>query len=149
MIPYEQAVETIRLLGLPAYDIEQQFRRAVFNILVRNQDDHVKNIAYLMNQKGEWRLSPAFDVSYAYNPDGSWTHQHQMSLSAKRDHFDLSDLVEFGVFCDLKPKKAEDIIRQMHTQVEHWPAFAEQAGVAEKTTQAIHRAMRREIIIPA
>ena len=146
---YEQAVETIRLLGLPAYDIEQQFRRAVFNILIRNQDDHVKNIAYLMNQKGEWRLSPAFDVSYAYNRDGSWTHQHQMSLSGKRDHFDLSDLVEFGVFCDLKPKKAEDIIRQMHTQVENWPAFAEQAGVAEKTTQAIHRAMRREIIVPA
>jgi serine/threonine-protein kinase HipA len=146
---YEQAVETIRLLGLPAYDIEQQFRRAVFNILIRNQDDHVKNIAYLMNQKGEWRLSPAFDVSYAYNPDGSWTHQHQMSLSGKRDHFDLSDLVEFGVFCDLKPKRAEDIIRQMHTLVENWPAFAEQAGVAEKTTQAIHRAMRREIIIPA
>jgi serine/threonine-protein kinase HipA len=57
---YEQAVETIRLLGLPVTDIEQQFRRAVFNIMVRNQDDHVKNIAFLMNQKGDWRLSPAF-----------------------------------------------------------------------------------------
>ncbi|MBB4404280.1 MULTISPECIES: type II toxin-antitoxin system HipA family toxin [Rhizobium/Agrobacterium group] len=146
---YEQAVETIRLLGLPAYDIEQQFRRAVFNILVRNQDDHVKNIAYLMNRKGEWRLSPAFDVSYAYNPDGSWTHQHQMSLNGKRDHFELSDLIQFGVFCDLKPKKAEEIIREMHTEVENWPAFAEQAGVTEKTAQIIHRAMRREIIIPA
>lgn len=146
---YEQAIETIRFLGLPAYDIEQQFRRAVFNILVRNQDDHVKNIAFLMNREGEWRLSPAFDVSYAYNPDGSWTRQHQMSLNGKRDHFDLSDLVGFGVFCDIKPKKAEDIIREMHAQVESWPAFAERAGVAERTARAIHRAMRREMIVPA
>ena len=145
---YEQAVETIRLLGLPAYDIEQQFRRAVFNILIRNQDDHVKNIAFLMNRKGEWRLSPAFDVSYAYNPDGSWTHRHQMSLSGKRDHFELSDLIRFGVFCDIKPKKAEDIIREMHEQVDNWPTFAEQAGVAEKAALAIHNAMRREIVVP-
>lgn len=146
---YEQAVETIRLLGLPAYDIEQQFRRAVFNILIRNQDDHVKNIAFLMNRKGEWRLSPAFDVSYAYNPDGSWTHQHQMSLSGKRDHFELSDLIRFGVFCDIKPKKAEDIIRGMHEQVDNWLTFAEQAGVAENTARAIHNAMRREIVVPS
>ncbi|MCO5121806.1 MAG: type II toxin-antitoxin system HipA family toxin [Burkholderiaceae bacterium] len=146
---YEQAVETIRLLGLPAHDIEQQFRRAVFNVLVRNQDDHVKNIAFLMNRQGEWRLSPAFDVSYAYNPDGSWTHQHQMSLSGKRDHFVLSDLVAFGVFCDLKPRKAEDIVREIHAHVENWPDFAQRAGVAEKTARAIHRAMRREMIIPA
>lgn len=146
---YEQAVETIRLLGLPAHDIEQQFRRAVLNVLVRNQDDHVKNIAFLMNRQGEWRLSPAFDVSYAYNPDGSWTHQHQMSLSGKRDHFVLSDLVAFGVFCDLKPRKAEDIVREIHAHVENWPDFAQRAGVAEKTARAIHRAMRREMIIPA
>ncbi len=144
---YEQAIETIRLLELPAYDIEQQFRRAVFNILVRNQDDHVKNIAFLMNRKGEWRLSPAFDVSYAYNPDGSWTHQHQMSLSGKRDNFALSDLIRFGIFCDLKPKKAEGIIREMHKQIENWLTFAEQAGVAEKKARVIHSAMRREIVI--
>jgi serine/threonine-protein kinase HipA len=72
-----------------------------------------------------------------------------MSLNGKRDHFELSDLIQFGVFCDVKPKKAEEIIREMHTQVENWPAFAEQAGVAEKTAHAIHRAVRREIIIPA
>lgn len=142
---YEQAVETIRLLGLPGRDVEQQFRRAVFNVLVRNQDDHVKNIAFLMNRKGEWRLSPAFDVSYAYNPSGSWTHQHQMSLNGKRDHFGLSDLIEFGTFCDLKARRAEEIIREMHAQVENWPSFAEKAGVAEETAQAIHRAMRRDM----
>lgn len=144
---YEQAVETIRLLGLPAHDIEQQFRRAVFNVLIRNQDDHVKNIAFLMNRKGEWRLSPAYDVSYAYNPDGSWTHQHQMSLNGKRDGFALPDLIEFGIFCGFKPKKAEAIVRDIHAHVDDWMSYADQAGVAEGAAAAIHRAMRREIIV--
>ncbi|MBV5266049.1 type II toxin-antitoxin system HipA family toxin [Pinisolibacter aquiterrae] len=144
---YEQAVETIRLLGLPTYDVEQQFRRAVFNVLVRNQDDHVKNIAFLMNRKGEWRLSPAFDVSYAYNPNGSWTNQHQMSLAGKRDNFEFSDLVQFGIFCGMKPKRAEGIIRDMHEQVEDWPTYAEKASIPESVANTIHRAMRREIVI--
>lgn len=144
---YEQAVETIRQLGLPALDTEQQFRRAVLNVLIRNQDDHVKNIAFLMNRRGEWRLSPAFDVSYAYNPDGSWTSQHQMSLNGKRDHFELADLIQFGVFCGIKPRKARDIIEELHEHVEDWMTFADQAGVPEHMAVRLHRAMRREIVI--
>jgi serine/threonine-protein kinase HipA len=145
---YEQAVETVRMLGLPACDIEQQFRRAVLNVLIRNQDDHVKNIAFLMNRKGEWRLSPAFDVAYAYNPDGLWTSQHQMSLNGKRDHFEMADLVAFGGYCGLKPKKAEGIIRDMRAEVDKWPGFAEQAGVPKSEALLILEAMRREIVIP-
>lgn len=143
---YEQAVETIRRLGLPALDVEQQFRRAVLNVLIRNQDDHVKNIAFLMNRAGEWRLSPAFDVSYAYNPDGSWTHQHQMSLNGKRDHFELDDLVRFGVFCGFKPPRARAVIDEIHAQVGQWLQFAEQAGVEERMAAAIQRSLRLGIV---
>lgn len=143
---YEQAIETIRLLDLPAYDIEQQFRRAVLNILIRNQDDHVKNIAFLMNRQGEWRLSPAFDVSYAYNPDGAWTSQHQMSLNGKRDGFALSDLMDFGGFCGIKPKKAASIIRDIHHHVEDWMLYADKAGVGESTAATIKSAMRIHIV---
>lgn len=146
---YEQAVETIRRLGLPAVDIEQQFRRAVLNVLIRNQDDHVKNIAFLMNRAGEWRLSPAFDVSYAYNPTGEWTHQHQMSLNGKRDHFELADLVQFGAFCGMKTRKARNIIDEIHTQAAAWMTFAQQAGVPERTAEAIHRATRRDVVTQA
>ncbi|WP_394005063.1 type II toxin-antitoxin system HipA family toxin [Luteimonas sp. WGS1318] len=143
---YEQAVETIRRLGLPALDVEQQFRRAVLNVLIRNQDDHVKNIAFLMNRAGEWRLSPAFDVSYAYNPDGSWTHQHQMSLNGKRDHFELDDLVRFGVFCGFKPPRARAVIDEVHAQVGQWLRFAEQAGVDERMAAAIQRSLRLGLV---
>ena len=140
---YEQAVETIRLLDLPALDLEQQFRRAVLNVLIRNQDDHVKNIAFLMDRSGEWRLSPAFDVSYAYNPAGDWTSRHQMSLNGKRDQFELEDLVRFGAFCGIKGPKARGIVMEIQAQVAKWMEFAEQAGVPEERAAGIRRAMRR------
>jgi serine/threonine-protein kinase HipA len=139
---YEQAVETIRILRLPLTDIEQQFRRAVFNVMVRNQDDHVKNIAFLMNQNGEWRLSPAFDVSYAYNPRGHWTNQHQMTLNGKRDLFQQEDLFAFGQFCDLKKSSIKNIIQEMHEKVVLWRTYAEQAGVPEHMAHAIEKSMR-------
>ncbi len=145
---YEQAVETIRRLQLPRLDIEQQFRRAVLSILIRNQDDHVKNIAFLMNRAGQWRLSPAFDVSYAYNPEGSGTHRHQMSLNGKQDHFELADLVQFGAFCGIKPAQARRTIEEIHVQVACWMGFAEKAGVPEPMAAGIDRALRREIISP-
>ncbi len=143
---YEQAVETIRRLELPMLDMEQQFRRTVLNVLIRNQDDHVKNIAFLMDRRGEWRLSPAFDVSYAWNPDGDWTHQHQMSVSGKRDHFELADLIAFGAFCGMKPAKSRGIIEEIHGQTARWMTFAEEAGVPERMAARIDRALRRDIL---
>ena len=76
---YEQALQVIRRLDLSMDTVEEQFRRMAFNILARNQDDHVKNIAFLMDRDGRWSLSPAFDVTYSFNPRGVWTGQHQMS----------------------------------------------------------------------
>jgi len=78
---YEQALMVALGLGLNHADLSQLFRRMVFNVMARNQDDHTKNIAFLMDEKGVWALSPAYDVTYAHNPSGIWTHQHQMSLA--------------------------------------------------------------------
>ena len=141
---YEQAVETIRRLGAPVQDVEQQFRRAIFNVLIRNQDDHVKNIAFLMNRQGQWRLSPAFDVAYAYNPSGSWTQQHQMSLNGKRDDFVMADLLAFGAFCGMKSRRTEDIVADIRHHVDRWMHYAHEAGVAESTAAALQQQMRRE-----
>ena len=139
---YEQAVETLRLLARPQAEIEEQFRRAVFNILIRNQDDHVKNIAYLMDRDGEWRLSPAFDVGYAYNPAGDWTSRHQMSLNGKRDDFLLEDLVEFGAYCGLKRRAALAEVRRLGDTVRAWPAYAEEAGVNGADISAVSKGLR-------
>ncbi|MET3664888.1 type II toxin-antitoxin system HipA family toxin [Caulobacter sp. 1776] len=142
---YEQAVETIRKLDLGADAIEQQFRRAVFNLFIRNQDDHVKNIAFLMDRAGHWRLSPAFDVAYAYNPSGPWTSTHQMSFNGKRDGFDIEDLVAFGAFCGFKRRRSLSIIKEIADRVGDWPAYANAAGVHEPDGGRIGKALRLEL----
>ncbi|KWV54868.1 toxin HipA [Rhizobium altiplani] len=134
---YEQAILTIRQLGLSALALEQQFVRAVFNIVARNQDDHVKNIAFLMNQAGEWKLSPAFDVNYSYNPGGEWTGQHQMSLNGKRDGFISEDLLAFAGNASIKPARAKALVANIRDVVSNWPRYASQAGVDDDTIRKI------------
>lgn len=142
---YEQAVETIRQLNLEAVDVEQQFRRAVFNLLIRNQDDHVKNIAFLMDKAGAWRLSPAFDVGYAYNPSGPWTSTHQMTLNGKRDDFTSEDLVAFGEYCGFKSRRILGMVRETADRVREWRTYADAAGVYEPDAVRIHKALRLDL----
>lgn len=139
---YEQAILTIRELGLGAPALEQQFLRAIFNIIARNQDDHVKNIAFLMDQAGDWTLSPAFDVNYSYNPSGDRTGQHQMSLNGKRDGFEMADLLTFAKTASIKPSRAKSMISNISEAVANWPKYAQEAGVDEETTQRIGNAHR-------
>lgn len=143
---YEQAIETIRLLDLPPVDIEQQFRRAALNLFIRNQDDHVKNIAFLMDRSGAWRLSPAFDVAYAYNPSGPWTSRHQMSLNGKRDGFDLEDLVAFGAVCGFKRRRTLGLVSEIAERVRDWPTYAGEADVYEPDALRINAALRLDLV---
>ncbi|MCU7830375.1 MAG: type II toxin-antitoxin system HipA family toxin [Candidatus Thiodiazotropha sp. (ex Myrtea sp. 'scaly one' KF741663)] len=139
---YEQAIETIQLLSLPIEDLEQQVRRAIFNILARNHDDHVKNIAFLMNKLGQWRLSPAFDVAYAYNPSGAWTSRHQMSLNGKRDNFDRDDLIAFAQTAGLKKAKANTLLNEVAESVDNWRNHAEVAAVFSHDMNRVEKTFR-------
>ncbi len=139
---YEQAIETIQLLALPIEDIEQQVRRTFLNILARNHDDHVKNIAFLMDKRGQWRLSPAFDVSYSYNPSGAWTSRHQMSLNAKRDDFEKEDLLAFALAAGLKKAKAISLLTDVSDSVKNWPRHAKNAGLPPRDIERVQSAFR-------
>ncbi|WP_326526681.1 HipA domain-containing protein [Dokdonella sp.] len=139
---YEQALQVMRTLDLPMASIEQQFRRMAFNIVARNQDDHVKNIAFLMDKQGRWSLSPAFDVTYSYNPDGLWTATHQMSMNGKRDDFALEDFRTCAKFASMKRGRAETILDDVIAAVKRWPDFAEQAKVEVKWQKAIASSLR-------
>ena len=136
---YEQALLVIRQLGLPMQAIEEQFRRMVFNILARNQDDHVKNIAFLMNKTGEWALSPAFDMTYSYNPAGAWTASHQMTMNGKREGFTLEDFKACARTVSMKRGRAEAILGEVRDSAAKWPVFAEAAGVAEVVVKKIQQ----------
>lgn len=139
---YEQALETIRELGLGMATVEEQYRRAVFNVVGRNQDDHPKNISFLMNRAGGWRLSPAYDATYACNPRGTWTGQHQMSLAGKRRGFERTDLLRLAETSGLKIPRAARVIDQVLEAVADWPRFAAVAGVGNRDGQRIRKMHR-------
>ena len=143
---YEQAQRVIRQLDLPMASIEEQFRRMCFNILGRNQDDHVKNIAFLMDKAGQWSLSPAFDLTYSYNPSGNWTDSHQMSLNSKRDNFMLEDFIAYAENAAMRRGRAQEILDQVQQAVLAWPKFAQEAGVPEQNSARIAATHRTDIL---
>lgn len=138
---YEQAFLVMRQLQLPMQAIEQQFRRMAFNIVARNQDDHVKNIAFLMNKSGEWSLAPAFDMTYSFNPSGTWTASHQMTMNGKRDHFTLEDFSACAKAALMKRGRAAKILAEVQAAVTQWPSFAEKAGVPDDVREKIKGAL--------
>lgn len=139
---YEQCLIVIRRLGLRQAAVEQQFRRMAFNVVARNQDDHVKNIAFLMSRDGTWSLSPAFDVTYAYQPSGRWTNRHQMSINGKRDNFTVEDLRQCAEVASMKRGRAEGILDEVTTAVARWQELAEEAGVDTASADRIQAAHR-------
>ena len=126
---YEQAIGVMRDLKLPVAEMEQFFRRMVFNVVARNQDDHTKNISFLMDRKGKWSLSPAYDITYCNG--AGWTSKHQMTVNGKTDNFKMDDLLAVAKHADIKPSKAAKIIVDVINTVKRWPEFAEKAGVPE------------------
>lgn len=133
---YEQALNVMRALRLPYSEAQEMFRRMVFNVVVRNQDDHTKNISFLMNESGKWRLSPAYDMGYAYNPNGRWTATHQMSINGKYDEITREDLLAFAQQNNIK--EAADIIDDTCEVVSHWPEIANDCGVLPEIINTIY-----------
>jgi serine/threonine-protein kinase HipA len=139
---YEQAFDSIRRLKLPMSAVEQLFRRMIFNVVARNQDDHVKNIAFLMDQQGEWSLAPAFDLTYAYNPEGNWTKQHKITINGKQDGFTLEDFRTCAETVGLKRGRPEAILDEVRAAVARWPEYAERAAVPASQRDAIRATLR-------
>ena len=139
---YEQALMSIRQLGLTMDEVEEQFRRMAFNIIARNQDDHVKNIAFLMDKTGRWSLSPAFDMTYSFNPGGDWTARHQMTMNGKRENFTREDFRACAKSAVMKRGRAEAIINEVQSAVAQWIEFAQAARVARTGRQQIQENLR-------
>ncbi len=139
---YEQLMLLIRRLGLSTPVVEQQFRRMVFNVVARNQDDHVKNVAFVMDRGGTWSLAPAYDLVWAWQPGNVWLESHQMSLNGKRDGFSVADLRAVAAVAGLKRGRAEAILAEVSDVVSGWRTIAEQVGVDEQMAEQIARSHR-------
>ncbi len=140
IMSYEEVTHTMYKLGLKPSDNEQFFKRMVFNVMCRNQDDHVKNISFLMDRKGKWSLSPAYDVTYAFNSNGKWTAVHQMLINGKRSDIRKEDLLKSAHVMKIKETKALEIIDDVKRALYKWEEFAKEAYLDNQTIKAIGKA---------
>lgn len=140
---YEQAFRVTRQVVNHARANEQLFRRMAFNILAWNCDDHVKNIAYLMDRGGRWSLAPAYDECYAHNPNGDWTSQHQMSVNGKRTGITDEDILACAHFANMRERKAKIVLDEVKDAVREWPRFAAEAEVRDEFATAIANRLKQ------
>jgi serine/threonine-protein kinase HipA len=134
---YEQLLMTLGELTLPHDAYVEVFRRMIFNIMGRNCDDHSKNFSFILKEGSDWELAPAYDVTFAHNPEGEWTNQHLMSVNGKYKDFTTEDIFEvadrFGV------GEAKQLIVQVREAIKSWPTFAKEAGLNDEEINRIRK----------
>ncbi len=126
---YEEVFGVIRKMNLPMDASQQLFRRMVFNVVARNNDDHTKNFSFLMDRNGKWQLAPAYDLCYSYKPGGRWIGQHQLSLNGKQDEFTRKDIQTVGE--NMGIRRCNEMIDEVVDAVSHWNTIARDCGVRE------------------
>lgn len=138
---YEALFETLDALGLATDEARSQaFRRMVFNVLAFNCDDHTKNISFLADQNGVWRLSPAYDVTFAFSPTSKWNSRHLMSVDGKTGMIREVDLLAVGKRF-LVPNAVEQL-REVAAAVRNWTVYADQSGVPHGLRDSIEGRLR-------
>ncbi len=137
MYSYEDAFDVMRQLNLPHNDFVQLYKRMIFNECAKNYDDHTKNIAFLMNKKGVWSLSPAYDVTFSYNKNSTWVNAHQMLINGKSDGITKDDFMSVAKKSGIKKTEAEKCISQIKKAVSEWKNVAEEAGLSMKKAERI------------
>ena len=139
LMSYERATDIMYMMGMKLSENKKLYRRMVFNVMARNQDDHVKNISFLMNKKGEWSLSPAYDMTFAYNPEGKWTSNHQMTINGKLHDFTMDDMLKAAENMKVNIEDAKTIISDVREALMKWESFARKATLRKKDIDFIKK----------
>lgn len=132
---YEQVFALLNKLNLDYASKEQLFRIMVFNVMGRNVDDHTKNFGFNMTENGEWRLSPAYDLTFSYNENFNRATPHFLSINGKNQNFNLNDMLHVAEEYAIKnPKK---IINEINRSFLKWKEIANELNISKKTTDHI------------
>lgn len=142
---YVNIADTVDRLGLGKKGLEEISRRMVFNDMVYNFDDHVKNTSFLMNQQGEWSLSPAYDMTFAFDKDGRFTNSHQVLINGKSLNVERTDYLACGKMMGLSTNRMNGIIEQIKESVTHFDEFAMAGGVREERLDYISHLLKDKI----
>jgi len=138
---YEQLFSVMRRMGLPAADMEEMFRRAAFNVIMMNNDDHTKNISFMLRRGEEWRLAPAYDITYAYKPGNIWIQAHQLTVNGRTDNITKDDLLALAHNANIKG--AEDKIKMILTVADRWKEYAKESLVPDTTAEKIRTSLEK------
>nr|WP_299383847.1 type II toxin-antitoxin system HipA family toxin [Allomuricauda sp.] len=132
---YEQLFQTMRMLRLTYPEAEQMFRRMAFNVLATNYDDHTKNFSFILKKDGEWRLAPAYDLCFSFDPTNHWVNKQTLSVNGKRLDITKEDLLTIAK--DNNLKKGKDILEEINAVVKNWKTYASKAEVRKDLTNRI------------
>lgn len=144
MYSYEDAFRVMQQLKLPHTDFIQLYKRMLFCEYAKNYDDHTKNIAFLMDKKGVWRLAPAYDMTFSYSKSSTWVNAHQMLINGKADEIVSDDFFTVADKAGIKKAEAEKCMRQVKEAVAKWKDFAEEAELSLKNAARIQKFFRLE-----
>ena len=144
---YEQVAESMKRLDISMKEVEQLFRRMIFNVVFVNQDDHVKNVSFLMDRKGKWSLSPAYDITFAFDADNQWLKEHQMCINGKAKDIVFDDLLSAGKNMRISKSKCISIIEEVQHASNKLKENFEIAGVSEKNYEEIRKIINRHSVI--
>ena len=142
LIGYEDIFRILNLLRTDYSEKEQLFRRMVFNVFALNRDDHTKNFSF-MYENGKWKLAPAYDLVFAYNPDSYWLKNHNININGKNDNITKEDLLSVGEKFGIK--KAENILRNIGEVVSNFRAYADKYQFPENRAEIIGEILDRVV----
>jgi serine/threonine-protein kinase HipA len=126
--------------------IAELFRRAIFNVIGRNLDDHTKNFGFLMDRSGTWALSSAFDMTYSFYPTGKWTRTHQIRMNKTQDDFLMEDLLVFSDYCNLTRKKSTGMVEKTINEFLKFHKLANEYQVDKSLRDVIINSLRMNFV---
>lgn len=138
---YEQLFDLVVFLKCPHRDVEQLFRRMVFNLVFANHDDHLKNHSFMYDEmRDSWELAPAYDLTYSLNPElNIKTRSRALSVNGKRTGIDIKDLETIADRYTIKNFKG--IVMEIQASVDYWVQVAKENNIPVKISNAIYNNM--------
>lgn len=142
---YESLAKYSKMLNIDYEDIEQIYKRMAFNVIGVNCDDHVKNFSFLMERNGQWKLAPAYDMTFAYKKGNKWLSKHQMSINNKSENITIEDMIECGKNMELSERKSRQIIEKTIEVFDNFDNYARDVSIKEDTKKMINDVIKENL----
>jgi len=136
---YDMFLRATSAITRNASDVSAAFRRMVFNVLAHNRDDHVRQHAYLMDARGDWRLAPSYDLTFSAGPGG----EHYLDVLGEGRRPSRRHIDALAARHGLAAPSVDAMVREVAAAVSDWRKFARDAGVSSATTRLAEDAHAR------